>query len=278
MTTVHPSARRSVDRYLRIADHLLPGRVIGLYLVGSSALGAYRHGKSDLDLVVVVDGRLSRAELRRVRAVQWLSGAVTGAPEVVRGRLYAPGTCNAAYVDAGDLSLPVSEIQPLVSHTGVELAVGAAFDVNPVVWKVLSEAGIAIRGPEPASLGLDPQPELLRRWNEDNLGSYWRRWADAAAAGRPPMSRLVPARWTTAWGVLGPPRLHHTIATGEVISKEAAGEYALAAFDERWHPIVHEGLAFLRDEPADPAFADRETRHRAAGAFAHAVIESALGR
>ena len=36
---------------------------------------------------------------------------------------------------------------------------------------------------------------------------------------------LRPCYWT-AWGVLGAPRLHCTIATGEVISKEAAGEYA----------------------------------------------------
>jgi hypothetical protein len=38
--------------------------------------------------------------------------------------------------------------------------------------------------------------------------------------------------------VLGPPRLHHTIATGEVISKEAAGEYALDVFPFRGPAIV----------------------------------------
>jgi hypothetical protein len=62
------------------------------------------------------------------------------------------------------------------------------------------------------------------------------------------MSRLLPTGWLVAWGALGAPRLHHTITTGDVISKEAAGEYALAAFGRPWHATIHDGLAFLRGE------------------------------
>ncbi len=36
-----------------------------------------------------------------------------------------------------------------------------------------------------------------------------------------------------AWGVLGPPRLHRTIATGDVISRDDAGEYAPDVFAPR---------------------------------------------
>ena len=50
--------------------------------------------------------------------------------------------------------------------------------------------------------------------------------------------------------------VHATITTGEVISKEAAGEYALETFDPRWHPVIREGLAYWREEPAQP-LADR---------------------
>ena len=60
--------------------------------------------------------------------------------------------------------------------------------------------------------------------------------------------RLRP-RWSTAWGVLGAPRLHHTITTGEVISKEAAGEHALDVFPPRWHPLIGEALAYWRKQP-----------------------------
>jgi hypothetical protein len=75
--------------------------------------------------------------------------------------------------------------------------------------------------------------------------------------------------------VLGPTRLHHTIATGEVISKEEAGEHARRAFDARWHPLIDEALAHRLGRPADPAFRDLRARAEATGAFALEVAEAA---
>jgi hypothetical protein len=142
-----------------------------------------------------------------------------------------------------------------------------------VAWKVLAERGIAVRGPEPASLPLDPQPELLRSWNLGNLESYWRPWA--AAVERSPRVQfwLRPRLWT-AWGVLGAPRLHHTIATGEVISKEAAGEYALDVFPQRWHPLIADALAYWRKEP-DQLGLSAEKRGLLTAEFVREVIDRA---
>lgn len=270
-----PEPARSVGRYLAVADRLLPGRIVGFYVVGSTALGAFRPERSDIDFVAVVDGHLTAADLRSLRLVQAASGLRTGARAVLQGRWSLPGTCNGVYVAAEDLRHPVSTIVPLASHCGVELSAGTGFDVNPVMWKVFAERGITVRGPEPTRLGLDPQPELLRAWNRENLETYWRRWAEATRAGRRANHRLVPARWVTAWGVLGPPRLHHTIATGEVVSKEQAGAYALDTFDRTWHPLVREALAYWRCEPADATFANPSVSHRLAGELALEVIASA---
>lgn len=272
---LHPQLARASARYLRLADTALPGRVVGCYLAGSSALGAFRPGRSDIDLLVVVDGRLSRRELRRTRVVQWVSGACTSPGGLRAGGLSAPGTCNATYVDAADLDRPVSEIVPLASHTGVSFAAGAGFDVNPVVWKVLAESGIALRGPHPADLDLDPEPDRLRQWNAENLERYWRWWGERVVAGRRASSPFAPSRWLTAWGVLGAPRLHRTIATGDVVSKEAAGEWALATYDECWHPIIREGLAYWRGDAADPAFAKRSRRLEVTGRFVLEVVSAA---
>jgi len=82
-------------------------------------------------------------------------------------------------------------------------------------------------------------------------------------------------RWSTAWGVLGAPRLHHTLATGDVISKEAAGEYARETFDRRWRPIIEEGLAYWRGEPADPTFHPLRTRAEATAGFVLDVVGGA---
>ena len=206
-------------RYLGLADRLLPGRIEGFYVVGSAALGAFDPDRSDVDFIAVVDGDLTRDELRRLRRVHVLSTLSSFGRQVARGHPAMPETCNGAYVRASELTRPVSEIVPLASHTGMRFEVGQGFDVNPVMWKVLAERGITLRGPGPDALGLRPQPELLRPWNLDNLDGYWTTWAENGMRHHRLDPVLQSTRWTVAWGVLGPPRLHHTIATGEVISK-----------------------------------------------------------
>ncbi len=275
----------AVRRYLRLVDRLLPGRVVGLYLIGSVALGAYRPGHSDIDVVAVVDGDLDPRDLRRLRLAHTVHGVRVAVPALAggvrrrgqaqaRAWLAVPGMCNGVYVRAEDLTRPVSAITPLASHVGHEFHVGRGFDVNPVQWTTLATRGVTVRGPEPAALGLDPEPERLRQWNLDNLAEYWVPWAERVRRG-PDLAFRAGPRWWTAWGVLGPPRLHRTIATGEIISKEEAGAHARATFDARWHPIIDDALAMRRGEPGDPALGDARARAEATGTFALEVAEAA---
>jgi hypothetical protein len=240
-----PPVERSVTGYLRLADRLLPDRVAGLYVVGSVAMQAYREARSDIDLVLVLDGPDRPDDLRRLALLHAGRAAATAAGSVRRGLSPLRGTCNAVFVRSADLTLPVGRIVPVANAAGERFRSGAAGSgISPVDWKVLAERGIAVRGPEPGRLGLDPEPDRLRDWNLGNLRSYWRPWARDHARGGP---RLRP-RWSTAWGVLGPARLLRTVATGDVVSKEAAGEYALAVLHRRWHPLVRYAMAYWREE------------------------------
>jgi hypothetical protein len=241
-----PPVERSVAGYLRLADRLLPGRITGLYVVGSVALGAYREARSDIDLVLVLDGPDRPGDLRRLALLHAGRAAATAVGAVGRGLSPLRGTCNAVFVRSADLTLPVGCITPVAIAAGEKFRTAATgSDVSPVAWKVLAERGIAVRGPGPGRLGLDPEPDRLRGWNLDNLEAYWRPWARRyARAGVRPRPR-----WWTAWGVLGPARLLRTVATGDVVSKEAAGEHALAVLHRRWHPLAHYALAYWREEP-----------------------------
>jgi hypothetical protein len=273
--TLPDDARPRVDRYLRHVDRFLPGRVLGLYVVGSAALDAYRPGHSDIDVVAVTDGTFGADAMRRLRLVQVAAGADSVAGSLARGRLKIPGTVNAVYVAAGDLSRPVTSIVPVASHVGHELHAGRGFDVNPVVWSVLTTRGIPVRGPDPAGLGLDPEPGALRDWNLANLQEYWAPWAAGVVAR--PRARRLGARSLVSWGVLGAPRLHCTVATGEVVSKEAAGEYALATFDDRWRPVIEEGLAYRTGGPSPGHFPTPTARAHEAGRFVQEVVADARG-
>ena len=275
----------AVGRYLDLADRLLPGRVVGLHVLGSVALGAYRETRSDIDVLAVLDRRLDAGELRRLKALIVGAGVRSGVPQLLRGRISLPGVVNASFLVADDLTKPVTTIEPVASHAGHSISIGRAFDVNPVVWKTFAERGITVRGDDASTLALDPEPDRLVPWNRANLQQYWKPWAEAAAAGssrngNPRIRLALTPRWLAAWGAMGPARLHHTIVTGEVISKEAAAVYARDTFGAEHHPLIDDALAYWREEPSpDPgAFPTHRELVRATGRLALDVIADAERR
>jgi hypothetical protein len=209
-------------------------------VVGSAALDAFRPDRSDIDFVAVADGPL---DLRRVRLVHWLANALPALGQVARLRIPIPGTVNGVYLSKEDLTQPVTEIKPLASHSGSTFRKGAAFDVNPPMWKLFHDHGIPLRGPAPPELDLDPEPDKLREWNLDNLHGFWLRTGRALENGkrvrRP--QRLV----------LGVLRLHYTISTGGIASKEQAGEHGLQVFGQEWHPLIESSLAYWRGQKTE---------------------------
>jgi hypothetical protein len=273
-TAVEYAARR----YLGQVDRLLPGVIEGFYLVGSVALGAYRPQRSDIDFIAVLASGGGRQDLRRLRIQHALSGICTAATALENRRSPLTGTLNGVFVRKEDLQKPVTEIPAAASHTGTRFRTDhPGSDLSPVAWKVFAERGVAIRGPEPSALGLDPQPELLRSWTASNLESYWRPWASAVELS-PRRHFAFRPRWSTAWGVLGAPRLHRTIVSGDVVSKEASGEYALERFSSEWHPLIREALAYLRQEPDELKVSSARRAQLTASFVLHVIEESRLPR
>lgn len=248
MNTLPTEVEHAVSSYLASADRLLPGAVTDLAVVGSTALGAYRPGASDIDLVAVLDdswrgrrGLLPRLRLLHLSQLSRLFG------RIVRGKGVS-ATCNTAYIWGGERTLPVTQIRPAGSHVGEIFNANDAFDVNPAMWNQLAADGIVVRGKAVADWGIDQEPEKLQPWTRQNLHDYWTPLAEKVTHGRLP---LLAGR--VEWSLLGPARMHATLTTGKVISKDAAGEYALERFPEH-APILHVGLGHLRGEdiPSNP--------------------------
>jgi hypothetical protein len=254
--------------------------VEGFYVVGSVCLGAFRDGRSDIDFVAIVDGRLDTRELRRLRAVHVGRWAMALAGDAILRRRW-PLVCNGSYLPQGALARSPLEVRAMAGHVAGRFEVGPAggFDVNPVTWHTLARHGIAVRGPVPAGLQIHTDPDELRAWTRANLDGYWRDWVAGArrvsGVGR---IRALPRRFA-AGGVLGVSRLHYTLQTGEIVDKETAGEYALETFGPEWRSVVEDALAFWRG--AHPARGpDRRHRPRRTGRaadFVAHVIDSALG-
>jgi hypothetical protein len=216
--------------YLAAADAALPGFVEGFYLVGSVALGAYQEGRSDIDAMVFTSRPVSPGDLGALREIHANVPVDAVYLEPALARSWPTDRPVAPFVVDGDLK------------TGQPCG-----ELTPVVWLILRRYGIVLRGPAVADLGVRVDPSEVRRYNLDNLREYWQgnahNFRDHVAAL--PAGELCDAA-TVVWYVLGPARLHHTAATGDIVSKSQAGPYLAALF------------------PEYAELADRAVRHRAA--------------
>jgi hypothetical protein len=254
MSSLPPAVVPRIDEYLDAVDNAVPGLVTGLYVTGSIALDDYQPAISDIDAVAVCRGRPDPGQCRGLAQLH------TAGPKV--DVLYA--TANDLAADPRTLSLPCSILGEFMPTD--------AFAANPVEWRILATKAVAVRGGplDAATIWFDA--DALRGWNLANLDGYW--VSKTGEAERVPPEFW--ARWESGlqWVVLGIPRLHHTIATNEVISKSAAGAYALDITDEHWHDVVRAAMALRANRQAHLA-KEPETLVADAVALAKWLIDDA---
>jgi len=212
--------------FLQLADAEAPGLIEGLYLTGSAALDDFRPNTSDIDFVAVTATPLDKAAI----------AALTRARGRLRKRFSRP-FFEGLYVTWDEL-----KHEP---HSACDA----------VTWQTLAHYGIACRGPRPADLGIWTDRPMLTRWTLDNLDTYWRRLLNRSSNFLSPRSWMALTGYGAVWIVLGISRLHYTLATGDIISKEGAGLYALRTFPEKWHRVVNECLRIRRADQARPDIA-----------------------
>lgn len=248
-----------VAAFLKRLDRVAPDWVTGCHVVGSAAAGAWRADRSDIDLVVTVAGPDPLDALARGYRARhaWEVGSA-----LARGRY--PLICHAVYVRDADLTHDPQTVVPVASHVGFDFERGAGFNVNPVTWWELAHTGVTVRG----SLPHVPQDDAaLRDWCRANLSSYWASWV-------PGRRGVVGRHLGLAWGPLNAPRLHATIRTGEVLTKEQAGEYALDVFGPEWHPVVQRALDYWRGDARAIGLVPRSHREQST-AFVRMVVADA---
>ncbi|MFC0029641.1 nucleotidyltransferase domain-containing protein [Micromonospora chaiyaphumensis] len=207
-------------RYLHAVDDALPGYVRGLYVVGSAALGAWQPGASDVDTVILTSRPPTDDDLARLASVH---AAMPPSPHF-DGVYLEPALARSWPTDRRAVPFVVDG----ALRTGTPCG-----ELTPVLWLTLRRHGIPVRGPAVADLGVRVDPEQLRRYNLDNLREYWQPTMTAFAAELADMDPAsVVDGGIVSWFVLGPARLHYTLACGDIISKAAAGSYLARLFPE----------------------------------------------
>jgi predicted nucleotidyltransferase len=209
---------------------VLPAPPVSVILHGSLAAGGFVPGRSDIDLLVVVDHTLTGAEIEAlVSAVRATDVArATGTDLlVVDGAVTRRPTQDPAFLlqvswhpgASSPLSVEVGEVDPdLVTEFSMARAFGRA-----LYGSAADEA-----------IGLVPQSWVVAR------GEYWlRRWAGLADDAE-----------NAAFMVLTACRMWHFAVTGVFCSKADAASWAFAR-DPSLVGITH-ALRQRTDDPAQP--------------------------
>jgi streptomycin 3"-adenylyltransferase len=236
------------DAVLGVLVEALPrGSVCGVYLYGSAVAGGLRPD-SDLDLFAVVDRRLTDAERRAVLdGLLPISGRATRPPE------WRPVELTIMVHD---------EVRPWRYPPRVELqygewlradALAGTLEPRPaspdaaILLTMVRDEGQSLLGP-PATVLLDPVPS-----------------ADVRRAIREEMAPILEDLETDTRNVLLTlARMWATVATGSILSKDAAAWWAIGRLPLALRPVLERArAAYLGDVP-DTAYDPRAVRALAA--------------
>jgi hypothetical protein len=231
-------AEEMCRRYMAAFDEQHPGLLTGLYLVGSIALDDFQPGCSDIDFVAMTRRRVDLADVTLIHALL----------------LSTPGQpfFDGVYVTEQELrALPDRDSRGVAVLNGMPLLHSAA-ERHTVTWLTLARYGIAIRGRAPSASWIAADLVLAQAYSYENLQSYWLGWI----ASRRAVTGL--SAEDVAWSVLGVSRLHALMREGLVLSKTAAGHYAVATFP-RHRSIIEAALA-VREARGDGFVVSTESR------------------
>jgi hypothetical protein len=247
-----PEARETLGQLTRAVEGHLGSNLLGLYLFGSLAAGGFYPGKSDLDLIAIVEAAIDEGE--QLEALRGLHDAfVSKRPAWVERIEVAYVSREVLQTFGGRPSGTIAVISP-----GEPLHIRDAGFEATLNWESACNDGETLLGPPPLELGPLVTSEARRRAVEHLLAEWKSRVREPSVA-------YVPA--AQGYIVVTLCRALHTLATGEGATKESAAAWAAATFPE-WATFIDASLASYR--------ADVREAHEAVIAFTdHAIAEAA---
>jgi hypothetical protein len=253
MPAIDPEVQSYLDRVVSTLGDHLGADLIGVYLHGSLAMGAFQPGRSDVDLLAVCAGPLSRERRRN------LGHALVAIPGPSFGGDLEFSLVTESAVRARSLA-PAFEIH--VTHEEPFVIEGSdrPGDEDLVVHFAIARArGRALVGPHPHEMFPEPdRAALIRamlsdiRWAREHGAAVWE-------------GHDLPELASMAYRVLNAARSWRYVETGELGSKvEGAAWLEGRDPDPDTRALLGAALAYQRGATAQPsdervvdAFVDR---------------------
>ena len=227
-TTPYPELNALLEEFVRQARASLEADLIGLYVVGSFALGGFDED-SDVDFLCVTRDELTSTQQASIQSMH--------------GRLYDSGTPFAQHLEGSYISAERLRLAPdgselfYLDNTARALIWSDHCNKSVVRW-TLYQHGIALHGPTANTLLELVDSEALRQETRRSM----RSWLEEILA----QPQLVDNRWYQAYAVVTRCRMLYTLREGAVASKPAAVRWALEHLDSSWAGLIERSW---RDRP-----------------------------
>jgi predicted nucleotidyltransferase len=229
--TAYPAINLILQKLLSEGRNVLGDTFYGMYLYGSLASGDFNPHTSDIDLLVVTQGRLSTEMISALEAlhIQLTSSGLPWATKLEGA--YMPFDVLRRY-NPNDPPFPqFNEGRFYVERQGVDWVLQR---------HILREHEWIISGPALRAL-IDPlSPDQMRQAVQELLRTWW-----IAILTDP--ARLQSSEYQ-AYAILSMCRALYTLQHGALISKPASASWALDTMGSKWLPIISEAMQWRRGQ------------------------------
>lgn len=219
--------------YVEQVNYKLPGVLSSLYIYGSYVLGDFDKRYSDIDFIAVVSNELWRSDIKKLELIH----------KKIQRKFPKPNM-NGIYVQWSDLGKSPAGIKPFPYFFERKMYRLGHFEINPVTWYGLKYFGRKLLGKDISELPYDINWDAVRKYDSENINSYWKNWIVKAGKNFCAHSlQLLLSRRKVEWGVLSVSRLYYSLKEGSITSKVKAGEYMLKHAPGKFNKIINEALS-----------------------------------
>ncbi|EJR49045.1 hypothetical protein IIM_03824 [Bacillus cereus VD107] len=232
-------------------------KLVGVYVYGSIALGAFHIKMSDVDFVTVISDSVNEAEKQQIIELhKKLSKNTLGK------------RMDGMYILLADLGKYNHEMDEYVYYADGKADIGY-WDINAVTWWTLKNQGITVIGKEADELPFQIKWDDVVNTMKYNVEHYW-----SEKAKRPYLFFIE--EWVES-AVVTMGRILYTLEHKTIVSKDRGLQYMLELDPHKWEPLLKE-VERIRHNPKEKRKLSRWRRADMTKRYLLSVIEECRGK